>query len=242
MSWGSLLVVRFPSRTISRSSRVAPAFTRSSSPFDGYDRLWRWSVEELEDFWESMWHFFAVPGVRPVLGRAGQPGDAGGALVRRGAADLHLRGLRCSGPCTVSGREAVDRERAGRHDGPSPAPTAVTAGAQPLSRCDATPLSRCELRRAPRHEERRRSAGRARVIESGTRQRGRLSEPLPRPPGRWLLYVSMQEMPVGALPRVMSTVLATRGGPGAVGAVAAAAAPAGAWPPNPLVSHPGSSE
>jgi acetoacetyl-CoA synthetase len=29
--------------------------------FDGYDELWRWSVEELEDFWESVWHFFALP-------------------------------------------------------------------------------------------------------------------------------------------------------------------------------------
>jgi acetoacetyl-CoA synthetase len=33
--------------------------------FDGYDALWRWSVEELEDFWASVWHFFAVPAAVP---------------------------------------------------------------------------------------------------------------------------------------------------------------------------------
>jgi acetoacetyl-CoA synthetase len=28
--------------------------------FDGYHELWRWSVEELEDFWDSIWDFFGV--------------------------------------------------------------------------------------------------------------------------------------------------------------------------------------
>jgi acetoacetyl-CoA synthetase len=28
--------------------------------FDGYDDLWRWSVEDLEGFWSSIWDFFAV--------------------------------------------------------------------------------------------------------------------------------------------------------------------------------------
>jgi acetoacetyl-CoA synthetase len=28
--------------------------------FDGYDELWRWSVEDLEGFWSSIWDFFEV--------------------------------------------------------------------------------------------------------------------------------------------------------------------------------------
>jgi acetoacetyl-CoA synthetase len=28
--------------------------------FDGYEQLWRWSVEELEAFWDSIWDFFGV--------------------------------------------------------------------------------------------------------------------------------------------------------------------------------------
>jgi acetoacetyl-CoA synthetase len=28
--------------------------------FDGYHELWRWSVEELEAFWDSIWDFFGV--------------------------------------------------------------------------------------------------------------------------------------------------------------------------------------
>jgi acetoacetyl-CoA synthetase len=28
--------------------------------FDSYEELWRWSVDELEDFWQSIWEFFDV--------------------------------------------------------------------------------------------------------------------------------------------------------------------------------------
>ncbi len=31
---------------------------RKGLRFDGYDALWRWSVEHLEDFWASLWEFF----------------------------------------------------------------------------------------------------------------------------------------------------------------------------------------
>ena len=30
--------------------------------FDSYDATWRWSVDELEAFWASIWDFFDVPG------------------------------------------------------------------------------------------------------------------------------------------------------------------------------------
>ena len=44
---------------------------------DGYDALWRWSVEQLEDFWASIWDFFSVEASAPyerVLGSRVMPG------------------------------------------------------------------------------------------------------------------------------------------------------------------------
>ena len=44
---------------------------------DGYDDLWRWSVEDLEGFWSSIWDFFEVQadgGYGRVLGSRTMPG------------------------------------------------------------------------------------------------------------------------------------------------------------------------
>jgi acetoacetyl-CoA synthetase len=44
---------------------------------DGYHDLWRWSVEDLEGFWSSIWDFFEVQadgGYDGVLGNRGMPG------------------------------------------------------------------------------------------------------------------------------------------------------------------------
>jgi acetoacetyl-CoA synthetase len=45
--------------------------------FDGYDELWRWSVDELEAFWESLWQFFSLRAHAPyeqVLSGRQMPG------------------------------------------------------------------------------------------------------------------------------------------------------------------------
>jgi acetoacetyl-CoA synthetase len=45
--------------------------------FDSYDALWRWSVEELDKFWQSIWYFFDVQAdgsCKPVLGSRSMPG------------------------------------------------------------------------------------------------------------------------------------------------------------------------
>jgi acetoacetyl-CoA synthetase len=45
--------------------------------FAGYHDLWRWSVDQLEDFWDAVWHFFAVPSSAPytsVLSSRMMPG------------------------------------------------------------------------------------------------------------------------------------------------------------------------
>lgn len=44
---------------------------------DGYRELWRWSIEDIERFWGTLWDFFEVVGDRgdgPVLGRREMPG------------------------------------------------------------------------------------------------------------------------------------------------------------------------
>jgi acetoacetyl-CoA synthetase len=45
--------------------------------FDGYDDLWRWSIDDLEGFWGSLWDFFEVRSSAPyerVLGSREMPG------------------------------------------------------------------------------------------------------------------------------------------------------------------------
>jgi acetoacetyl-CoA synthetase len=50
---------------------------RRSLDFASYDELWRWSVEDLEGFWSSVWEFFAVRSESPyerVLAERTMPG------------------------------------------------------------------------------------------------------------------------------------------------------------------------
>jgi acetoacetyl-CoA synthetase len=50
---------------------------RRGRAFAGYDELWRWSVDELEDFWASVWEFGGVRASTPyasVLGSREMPG------------------------------------------------------------------------------------------------------------------------------------------------------------------------
>jgi acetoacetyl-CoA synthetase len=45
--------------------------------FDNYDALWRWSITELESFWQSIWEYFGVQASVPfdrVLGKRSMPG------------------------------------------------------------------------------------------------------------------------------------------------------------------------
>jgi acetoacetyl-CoA synthetase len=45
--------------------------------FDGYDALWRWSVTDLEGFWQAVWDYFGITASTPpgrVLGSRAMPG------------------------------------------------------------------------------------------------------------------------------------------------------------------------
>ncbi len=50
---------------------------RRGRPFADYEELWRWSVDELEDFWASIWEFCGVRASKPyerVLASHAMPG------------------------------------------------------------------------------------------------------------------------------------------------------------------------
>ena len=55
----------------------ARAGERHGRDFADYDELWRWSVDELEDFWAEVWEFCGVLASRPyerVLAPRKMPG------------------------------------------------------------------------------------------------------------------------------------------------------------------------
>ena len=51
--------------------------------FDSYDDLWKWSVANLEDFWESIWEFNGIRASQPFNKVAFPEEDAGSAMVCR---------------------------------------------------------------------------------------------------------------------------------------------------------------
>ena len=40
------------------------ARARHGTPFAGYEDLWRWSIDQREDFWAAVWEFCGVSGSR----------------------------------------------------------------------------------------------------------------------------------------------------------------------------------
>jgi acetoacetyl-CoA synthetase len=63
-----------PSEEVRRTARVA-RFMRERG-FGSHDELWRWSVTDLDGFWDAIWAYFGVLGERgdgPVLERAEMP-------------------------------------------------------------------------------------------------------------------------------------------------------------------------
>jgi acetoacetyl-CoA synthetase len=69
---------------------------RRGRPFTDYDELWRWSVDELEDFWASIWDFFGVRASRSyeqVLDSRRMPGAGWFTGSELNYAENMLRGL-----------------------------------------------------------------------------------------------------------------------------------------------------
>src|SRR5918995_7096361 len=62
-----------PPAELLASSKLARYMHRRG--FSSYDELWRWSVEDLEGFWGSLWDQYGLgPPPGPVLERDTMPG------------------------------------------------------------------------------------------------------------------------------------------------------------------------
>lgn len=90
----------------SRIARFAAwASERTGRALPDYPSLWRWSVDEQEEFWSAVWDYFdlraSVPWER-VLGSAAMPGAQWLPGARLNYADQVLRHAGRSGPAVVS--------------------------------------------------------------------------------------------------------------------------------------------
>ena len=68
--------------------------------FADYRALWRWSVEDLEGFWQALWDYFGIESSAPhtrVLGRRSMPGAEWFPGARLNYAQHVLRGERTGG-------------------------------------------------------------------------------------------------------------------------------------------------
>ena len=92
----------------------AAAFARWLGRPPVYDELWRWSVEDLEGFWEAVWSFYSVRASTPyerVLADRGMPGARWFAGARLNYAEHMLDRAPSTGPALVAldeGREPAE--------------------------------------------------------------------------------------------------------------------------------------
>jgi acetoacetyl-CoA synthetase len=73
---------------------------RRGRPFADYDELWRWSVDQLEDFWAAIWEFFGVRasrGYEQVLASRDMPGASWFAGAELNYAENMLAGVGSAG-------------------------------------------------------------------------------------------------------------------------------------------------
>jgi acetoacetyl-CoA synthetase len=74
--------------------------------FDSYHELWAWSVDDLEDFWGSLWDYYEVPGTRGnrVLGDRAMPGANWFPTARLNYAECILGGVEDPDRVAILGR------------------------------------------------------------------------------------------------------------------------------------------
>lgn len=84
---------------------AAWARERTGRPLTDYPSLWRWSVDEQEQFWGAVWDYFGLRASVPfsqVLGSAAMPGAQWLPGARLNYADQVLRHAGRPGPAVVS--------------------------------------------------------------------------------------------------------------------------------------------
>ncbi len=75
--------------------------------FSSYDELWRWSVEDLDGFWRSLWELYEVgPAPERVLARAEMPGAEWFPGTQLNYAEQVFRGARGAEPAIVHASES----------------------------------------------------------------------------------------------------------------------------------------
>jgi acetoacetyl-CoA synthetase len=75
--------------------------------FSSYDELWRWSVEDLDGFWRSLWELYEVgPAPERVLARAEMPGAEWFPGAQLNYAEQVFRGARGAEPAIVHASES----------------------------------------------------------------------------------------------------------------------------------------
>jgi acetoacetyl-CoA synthetase len=84
--------------------------SRGALPAGSYEELWRWSVNELDAFWLSVWEYFDVIGEgerQPVLGRREMPGAQWFPGMRLNYAENVFRNATSARPAIVARSEGV---------------------------------------------------------------------------------------------------------------------------------------
>jgi acetoacetyl-CoA synthetase len=96
-------------RTASQLARYMAWLSETSGrTFGDYAELWRWSVEELESFWESVWRYFDIRSATPyseVLDSRAMPGARWFAGARLNYAEHALRHAGDGRPAVVQVNE-----------------------------------------------------------------------------------------------------------------------------------------
>ena len=67
---------------------VAWLGARGIGPFESYDALWQWSIDDIAGFWAAVWEFFEVQASVPYTRDRRLADDAGRTLVDRRATEL----------------------------------------------------------------------------------------------------------------------------------------------------------
>ncbi len=98
--------------------------------FANYDALWRWSVTDLDAFWQSIWDYFDLQSPTPHACRAGRSADARRDVVRGRAGQLCAAGVP---PCRRR-RMPPGCRRSSAATRSGAAPRAVLARAAPAGR------------------------------------------------------------------------------------------------------------
>ena len=87
---------------------------RGLGPFDSYDALWRWSVDDIAGFWAAVWEFFDVQSSVPyteMLDSPTMPGTKWLIGARLNYAEHILRHRRRLGRRSSPTRRPADRRR-----------------------------------------------------------------------------------------------------------------------------------